>query len=163
MESSLGTETMEQYQRETELLQSYRNRLQSFYDNDPTLQENAFDHYGSAEEYRHEVEQQTKQLLNLGVVMLVVIVCLALVSLLIYLVFTYKQPTELDDEAENKSIIELRRRRQTIANRIGQDIDLPSPSIPHEHWQVDVENLKPRDLGTPRQRDSPLAGNVVDF
>ena len=74
--------------------------------------------------------------------MLVAVVCLALLSLLIYLIFTYKQPTELDDVVENRAVLELRRRRQTIASREGIDIDSASPNqeqiiLDREHWEID--------------------------
>ena len=99
-------------------------------------------------------------LIEFGCDILLIIVFMGLIYMIAQWSCNSELNSQLDDELENKSIIELRRQRQNLANRSGGNIDLPSPAFSREHWQEDMA-VKMR--GTPKSKRDTLAGNVVDF
>ena len=109
------------------------------------------------------MSREVEVLIEFGCDILLVIVFMGLIYMIAQWSCKSELNTQLDDELENKSIIELRRQRQNLANRSGGNIDLPSPAFSRasvEHWQEDIA-VKMR--GTPKSKRDTLAGNVVDF
>ena len=75
------------------------------------------------------MSREVEVLLEFGCEILLVIVFMGLIYMIASRSCETEVNSQLEDELENKSIVELRRQRQNLANRFGGNIDLPSPAI----------------------------------
>ena len=93
------------------------------------------------------MSREVEVLIELGCDILLVIVFMGLIYMIAQWSCESELNTQLDDELENKSIIELRRQRQNLANRSGGNIGLPSPAFSRSNALPNCSGSAPSFFG----------------